>query len=143
MAQEVQVKFTASSDFVDRLEELSVSMNVSKEEVIGAAIDTLEMVAAADREGKGIAFVPKESNMRQVVDVIFVGGPANGMSKRLEGWNSSTLPAQLSYSLEPPPPWLYPPRLYVEVRFREAIYVRCFRTQGMRGEPVYRWRGNE
>lgn len=143
MAQEVQVKFTASSDFVDRLEELSASMKVSKEGVIEAAIDILEMVAAADHEGKGIAFVPKESNTKQVVDVVFIGGPADGMRKRLEGRDSSALPAQLSYPLEPLPPGLYPPRLYVEVRFREAIYVRCFRTQGMGGEPVYRWRGNE
>ncbi|CAB4147971.1 hypothetical protein UFOVP431_64 [uncultured Caudovirales phage] len=143
MAQEVQVKFTASSDFVDRLEELSASVGVSKADVIKAAIDILEMVAAADREGKAITFTPKELNTKRAVDVVFIGGPADGMRKRLEGRDSSALPAQLSYSLEPLPPCLYPPRLYVEVRFREAVYIRCFRTQGMGGEPVYRWRGNE
>ena len=68
MAQKELIEFRASSDFVDRLEELSASMKVSKAEVIRAAIDTLEMVAAADREGKGIAFVPKESNTKQESD---------------------------------------------------------------------------
>jgi hypothetical protein len=69
MAQRERIEFRASSDFVDRLDELSTTMRVSKAEVIRAAIDTLEMVAAADREGKGIAFVPKskllESNTNQ------------------------------------------------------------------------------
>lgn len=55
----LRIEFKASGDFVDRLEELSTTMRVSKAEVIRAAIDTLEMVAAADREGKGIAFVNK------------------------------------------------------------------------------------
>jgi predicted transcriptional regulator len=68
MAQKERIEFRASSDFVDRLEELSASMKVSKAEVIRAAIDTLEMVAAADREGKGIAFVPKESNTKQEIN---------------------------------------------------------------------------
>lgn len=56
------IEFRASSDFVDRLEELSASMKISKAEVIRVAIDTLEMVSAADRKGKGITFVSKDSN---------------------------------------------------------------------------------
>lgn len=67
MAQKERIEFRASSDFVDRLEDLSASMKVSKAEVIRAAIDTLEMVAAADREGKGIMFVPKESNAKKEI----------------------------------------------------------------------------
>jgi hypothetical protein len=54
-----RIQFNATSDFVDRLEELSASMKVPKEEVIRAAIDTLELVVAADREGKGFVFVEK------------------------------------------------------------------------------------
>jgi len=54
-----RIQFNASSDFVDRIEELSASMKVPKEEVIRAAIDTLVLVVAADREGKGFLFVPK------------------------------------------------------------------------------------
>lgn len=56
------IEFRASSDFVDRLEELSASMKISKAEVIRVAIDTLEMVAAADRKGRGITFVLKDLN---------------------------------------------------------------------------------
>lgn len=70
MAQKERIEFRASSDFVDRLEELSASMKVSKAEVIRAAIDTLEIVVAEDRDGKAIVFVPKskESNTKQETD---------------------------------------------------------------------------
>lgn len=53
------VEFRASSSFVDRLEELAKQMGASKADVIRTAIDTLEMVAREDREGRGIMFVPK------------------------------------------------------------------------------------
>jgi hypothetical protein len=55
----LRIEFKASGDFVDRLEELSTTMKISKADVIMAAIDTLEMIAAADREGKAITFVNK------------------------------------------------------------------------------------
>jgi hypothetical protein len=55
----LRIEFKAGGDFVDRLEELSTTMKISKADVIMAAIDTLEMIAAADREGKAITFVNK------------------------------------------------------------------------------------
>ena len=60
MAQKMKIQFIASREFIDRLNKLSSSMGVSEEKVIIAAIDTLELVVAADRQGKGIVFVPKE-----------------------------------------------------------------------------------
>ncbi len=66
MAQKERVEFRASSAFVDRLDDLATTMNVSKAEVIRAAIDTLEMVVNADRQGQGIVFAPKkQSSMTQ------------------------------------------------------------------------------
>lgn len=53
------IEFRASSAFIERLEELASKMRVSKAEVIRTAIDTLEMVEAQDRQGKGLVFVPK------------------------------------------------------------------------------------
>jgi hypothetical protein len=62
MAQKERVEFRASSAFVDRLDNLAATMQVSKAEVIRAAIDTLEMVVSADRQGQGITFVPKKQS---------------------------------------------------------------------------------
>lgn len=55
----MNIELRASSAFIERLEELASKMRVSKAEVIRTAIDTLEMVEAQDRQGKGLVFVPK------------------------------------------------------------------------------------
>lgn len=61
MAQKERVEFRASSAFVDRLEELATQLGTSRADVIRTAIDTLEMVAREDREGRGIVFVAKNN----------------------------------------------------------------------------------
>jgi hypothetical protein len=63
MAKTERIEIRASSAFIDRLEEMASQMKVSKAEVIRTAIDTLELLAKNDREGKEIQFVPKQKRV--------------------------------------------------------------------------------
>ena len=72
------------------------------------------------------------------VDVLLVGGPGDGMIKRMRGWQSSALPKVLLFPIEPPLPSFR--ASYQEVFFRVATYDRCDCTQDPRAEAVYRWR---
>ena len=52
-------EFRTTEDFIERLTTVSQDSGMTKPEAINAGISLLEKLVAADKEGKQIAFVPK------------------------------------------------------------------------------------
>ena len=52
-------EFRTTEDFIERLTTVSQDSGMTKSEAINAGISLLEKLVEADKEGKQIAFVPK------------------------------------------------------------------------------------
>ena len=78
------------------------------------------------------------------ITVLLIGGPGDGMVRGMRGWQLSALPREFIFPLqEPPPRYKLPEEDLNQYITQTTVYDRCDHTRGVRGEVVYRWRGDK
>ena len=86
----------------------------------------------------------KAEPVMSIITVFLIGGPGDGMVRGMRGWQLFALPREFILPLqEPPPRYKLPEEDLNQYITQTTVYDRCDHIRGVRGEVVYRWRGDK